>query len=86
MAPKFGTSGLRGLVDELTNDLVADYTRAFLAACPHGGTLFLGRDLRESSPRISQAVAEAACAQGVTVIDCGALPTPAFGRGKCRKA
>ncbi|PTX40384.1 hypothetical protein C8N44_13439, partial [Allosediminivita pacifica] len=34
MAPKFGTSGLRGLVTELTPDLVADHTRAFLAACP----------------------------------------------------
>jgi len=30
MAPKFGTSGLRGLVVELTPDLVADHVRAFL--------------------------------------------------------
>lgn len=32
MAPKFGTSGLRGLVSELTDALVGDYTRAFLGS------------------------------------------------------
>ncbi|WP_298905767.1 phosphomannomutase [uncultured Aliiroseovarius sp.] len=78
MAPKFGTSGLRGLTTELTVTLVQDYTRAFLEACPHGGALFLGRDLRPSSPSISAMVAAAAQAQGVPVIDCGALPTPAL--------
>lgn len=78
MPPKFGTSGLRGLVSDLTDALVADYTRAFLAACPHGGALWLGQDLRPSSPRIAGAVTEAARAEGVEVIDCGALPTPAL--------
>ncbi|MDA7429588.1 phosphomannomutase [Primorskyibacter aestuariivivens] len=78
MAPKFGTSGLRGLVTELTDELVGDYTRAFLAACPHGGALWLGRDLRPSSPRISAAVATAARGEGVDVIECGVLPTPAL--------
>lgn len=78
MSPKFGTSGLRGLVSDLTAGLVADYTRAFLSACPHGGGLFLGRDLRPSSPEIAKAVERAARAEGVEVIDCGALPTPAL--------
>mgnify|MGYP005993097575 FL=1 len=32
MAPKFGTSGLRGLVTELTPALVEDHVCAFLAA------------------------------------------------------
>ncbi len=32
MAPKFGTSGLRGLVVELTPDLVSGYIRAFIAS------------------------------------------------------
>ncbi|MBN7787228.1 phosphomannomutase [Ponticoccus gilvus] len=76
MAPKFGTSGLRGLVTELTPDLITDYTRAFLTVCPHGGGLWLGRDLRESSPEIAAMVAEAASASGISVFDCGALPTP----------
>lgn len=78
MAPKFGTSGLRGLVTELTPDLVADYTRAFLAACPVGSGLCVGRDLRESSPSIAAAVIAAARGQGVDVTDCGVLPTPAL--------
>ena len=78
MPPKFGTSGLRGLVTELTDTLVGDYTRAFLAACPHGGTVYLGRDLRPSSPEIAEAVTAAARAEGVDVVDCGAVPTPAL--------
>ncbi len=78
MAPKFGTSGLRGLVSDLTDALVADYTKAFARSCATGGTVFLGRDLRESSPRISSAVAEACLAEGLDVIDCAEVPTPAL--------
>ena len=83
MAPKFGTSGLRGLVTELTDDLVADYTRAFLSACrvggsPEGGRLWIGEDLRPSSPRIAATVAAAARAMGIDVILAGPLPTPAL--------
>lgn len=78
MAPKFGTSGLRGLVSELTADLVADYIRAFVAACPVGTGLFVGRDLRPSSPALAEAVASAARAEGVAVTDCGNVPTPAL--------
>ena len=78
MAPKFGTSGLRGLVTELTDELVADHVRAFAAACPTGGGLFVGRDLRASSPRIAAAVTGAALAEGLPVTECGALPTPAL--------
>ena len=77
MPPKFGTSGLRGLVTELTPDLVADYTRAFLASCEVGTGLFIGRDLRPSSPDIAGVVAGAARAEGIAVTDCGAVPTPA---------
>ncbi|TNC66854.1 phosphomannomutase [Rubellimicrobium roseum] len=78
MAPKFGTSGLRGLVTELTPDLVAAHVRAFLAACDTGAALFVGHDLRDSSPAIARVVAEAARACGRDVVDCGALPTPAL--------
>ncbi|WIV50250.1 phosphomannomutase [Marivivens sp. LCG002] len=78
MAPSFGTSGLRGLVTELTPELVARYTHAFLAACPNGGALFVGRDLRPSSPRIAENVIEAALSAGLRVVDCGALSTPAL--------
>ncbi len=78
MAPKFGTSGLRGLVSELTGDLVADYTRAFVAACDTGGALFVGGDLRPSTPEIAAMVIRTALAEGLDVTDCGTLPTPAL--------
>jgi phosphomannomutase len=77
LAPKFGTSGLRGLASELDNGLCRRYTRAFLATMPASDRLFLGRDLRASSPRIAAAVASAAGA-GRRVVDCGVLPTPAL--------
>ena len=78
MAPRFGTSGLRGLVSELTPDLVRAHVAAFLRACPVGSGLFVGCDLRESSPRIVADVVAAARAAGVDVTDCGAVPTPAL--------
>lgn len=78
MAPKFGTSGLRGLVTELTDALVDNYTRAFLTACPTGGAVHLGWDLRESSPNIAACVQNALVAAGQTVIVHGAVPTPAL--------
>ena len=77
-APRFGTSGLRGLVTELTDTLVARYTRAFLRHLGAGDRLLIGRDLRDSSPGIAAAVAAGATAEGVSVTDCGALPTPAL--------
>jgi phosphomannomutase len=40
--PEFGTLGLRGLVNDLKPDLIADYTRAFLTACPLGTGLYVG--------------------------------------------
>lgn len=76
--PKFGTSGLRGLVVDLTETLVAEYTRAFVAACETGSAVYVGRDLRPSSPEIVGFAIEAARKAGKDVVDCGALPTPAL--------
>ncbi|HEY0274978.1 MAG TPA: phosphomannomutase [Paenirhodobacter sp.] len=78
MAPKFGTSGLRGLVVELTPELVADYTRAFIRSCPTGGTVMVGQDYRPSSPDIAAVVLHTIAAEGLRAIDLGALPTPAL--------
>lgn len=78
MAPKFGTSGLRGLVMELTDPLCAGYVRAFLRAVPHDGLLMIARDLRPSSARISATVADTAAELGLRVADCGPVPTPAL--------
>lgn len=78
MPPKFGTSGLRGLVTELTPALVGAHVQAFIRACPVGTGLFVGRDLRPSSPAIAGMVAGAARAAGLAVTDCGDAPTPAL--------
>ncbi|MFD1344448.1 phosphomannomutase, partial [Litorisediminicola beolgyonensis] len=78
MAPKFGTSGLRGLVTELTPALVADHVAGFLAACETGGAVWVGRDLRPSSPEIAEQVIATCRGRGVDVVDAGVLPTPAL--------
>lgn len=78
MPPKFGTSGLRGLVTELTPDLVEAHVAAFIKACPIGTGVFVGRDLRTSSPDIAETVLKAAQSRGVNVIDCGDVLTPAL--------
>lgn len=78
MPPKFGTSGLRGLVTELTPDLVRAHVQAFIRTCPVGTGLFVGRDLRPSSPAIAGMVVDAARAAGLAVTDCGDIPTPAL--------
>ena len=76
MPPKFGTSGLRGLVVELTPELVSEHVHAFLQACPIGTGLYVGRDLRPSSPDIAGMIIAAARERGVEVTDCGDILTP----------
>lgn len=78
MAPKFGTSGLRGLVSQLTPDLITDVVRAYLVCCEHGGAVMVGRDLRASSPGIAAIALAAIRAAGLDAIDAGAVPTPAL--------
>ncbi|WP_439103168.1 phosphomannomutase [Celeribacter marinus] len=78
MAPSFGTSGLRGLVVDLTDDLITDYVHAFLTTMRTCETLYVGRDLRPSSPAIAATICRVAQAAGVDVVDCGALGTPAL--------
>ncbi len=79
---KFGTSGLRGLVTDMTDELVTAYSEAFLSHLEAEGdaaqALLVGRDLRPSSERIAGAVLAAAAAAGVKGVDCGVLPTPAL--------
>lgn len=78
MAPKFGTSGLRGLVVELTEPLVREYTQAFICACDSGTAIYVGRDLRPSSPDIAGWVEDEITRAGLRAVSCGALPTPAL--------
>jgi phosphomannomutase len=75
----FGTSGARGLVAAMTDEVCYAYATAFvssLKAMP--GTVLLGHDLRPSSPRIAAACAQACRDAGWNVVYAGALPTPAL--------
>ena len=78
MAPKFGTSGLRGLVTDLTKECVQGYVAAFAKACPIGTGLYVGHDLRASSPTLAGYIADAGSKAGLAVTFCGPVPTPAL--------
>jgi phosphomannomutase len=78
MALSFGTSGVRGLVVDFTPGTISRWVRAYLTACPPVGALFVGRDLRASSPEIAETVMTTAEAAGIDTVECGALPTPAL--------
>lgn len=75
----FGTSGVRGLVKDLTPELCFAFVRSFLQeVCPSASGVAVGVDLRPSSPAIAKAVLLAADSCGANVVFCGALPTPAL--------
>jgi len=84
MSLKFGTSGLRGLSQDLKGKASAIYATAFarhlLASgqAKAGDPILIGQDFRDSSPAIAQTCISALAAAGLKPIDCGALPTPAL--------
>jgi len=78
MPPKFGTSGLRGLVSELTAPCVTRYVQSFLSCCSVGSGLYIGHDLRPSSAGLADVVMQGARQMGVSVTVCGPVPTPAL--------
>ena len=81
---KFGTSGLRGLSVDLEGPASAVYAAAFgrylleTGRAAPGAAILLGRDFRDSSPRIAANCAAALSAIGFEVVDCGPVPTPAL--------
>jgi phosphomannomutase len=77
---RFGTSGVRGLVSEMTDELCYAYTLAFLQviSAVHDTRVAIAIDLRPSSPDIAAACAAAIEQSGLVVDYCGALPTPAL--------
>ena len=80
MALRFGTSGVRGLVSDMTDRECCLYTQAFLRyvktrSAPRA--LAVAGDCRESTPRIVKAVAFAARLEGLRTEYCGLVPTPA---------
>jgi len=75
----FGTSGVRGLVANMTDELCYAYTSAFLqTVASKQSRIVIGHDLRPSSPRIAAACAAAALDAGMDYVYAGALPTPAL--------
>ncbi len=80
---RFGTSGARGLVSDMTDLVCMAYTAAFLqhqqeTTPDHDRVLLVGGDRRPSTPRIMRAVAAAAQAQGYEVRSAGLIPSPAL--------
>lgn len=74
----FGTSGARGLVSAMSDDVCSAYMQAFLQAVAEDAVeVVLGHDLRPSSPAIAELCARAVGDAGKTVFFVGALPTPA---------
>ncbi len=80
----FGTSGLRGLVKDITDLEAYVNTKGFLKyALKTGdvkpaGTVVVAGDLRPSTDRIMKAVARAALDTGLRVENAGTIPTPAL--------
>nr|WP_315427325.1 phosphomannomutase [uncultured Albidiferax sp.] len=75
----FGTSGARGLVAAMSDELCYAYTTAFLqSVAVDAEKVVVGHDLRPSSPRIAAACAAAIRDSGREWVYAGALPTPAL--------
>jgi len=77
----FGTSGARGLVTAMTDEVCAAYTQAFIQTLKQSFNfkqVALAIDLRPSSPNIAAACANMLEQLGLEVIFCGAIPTPAL--------
>lgn len=84
MAAKFGTSGLRGLVEDIVDGTCERHVRGYLRHLIANGTakkgdkVYVGQDFRPSSPELADQTFNAAISEGFVPVDCGALPTPAL--------
>jgi len=80
----FGTSGARGLVSKMTDEICYNYTKAFilhLIQSKQLGTadsVAIAGDLRPSSSRIMNACAKAIIDLELKVINCGYIASPAI--------
>lgn len=77
----FGTSGLRGLLSDMTDLECYINTTGFLRFLESSGedvqTVYLAGDLRHSTPHIMQVIAQAITDAGIEYVNCGFIPTPA---------
>jgi phosphomannomutase len=88
---RFGTSGLRALVGEMTDMECYINTRGFInflekvGEIVKGTQIAIGGDRRESTPRIMASAKRAVSDAGYVPVNCGLLPSPAlayFAMGK----
>lgn len=79
----FGTSGLRGLVTDMTDLECYINARGFVEYLKahdnlqDGETVYLAGDLRDSSPRITAVMVAALQDSNLQIVYCGKIPTPA---------
>jgi phosphomannomutase len=80
----FGTSGARGLVQEMTDKVCYAYTKGFIQYLvetgtikPTGGAIAIAGDLRSSTNRIMAAISQAITDHDHQAINCGHIPSPA---------
>lgn len=78
MTLKFGTSGVRGLVTEMTDLECFLYTKAYAEYLKKtdADTVCLAGDFRSSTPRIMKAVGYALVKSGLNIDNAGFVPTP----------
>ncbi len=80
----FGTSGARGLAEDMTDFVCYAYTTGFLqylesiGEISKGSKVAVAGDLRPSTDRIMHAVGHAASDMGYAPVSCGKIPTPAI--------
>jgi len=81
---KFGTSGARGLAEDMTDRVCYAYTLGFMQYLVNGGYLAGGGrvaiagDFRPSTERIMAACARAAADRGFRPLNLGRIPSPAL--------
>jgi phosphomannomutase len=81
---QFGTSGVRGLVTDMTDQVCFAYVTAFLQylnekqLISKNGKVGIAGDLRNSTPRIMSASAAACITMGLEPIHYGYIPSPAI--------
>jgi phosphomannomutase len=80
----FGTSGARGLVSKMTDEICYSYTTAFIMHLKQSNqlgknkTIAIAGDLRPSTKQIMNACAKAILDMGLEVINCGYIASPAI--------
>jgi phosphomannomutase len=76
---RFGTSGVRGLVRDLSPEICQAFTHAFLSVSgKKGGPVLIGHDLRPSSPALALACCQEVLRHGFEPVNGGVVSTPAL--------